>query len=357
MASIRPVTLRDIAQTANVSVATVSYVLSGKGRMSADTRRQIERLLREAGLRPRYKRYPVVYVSARREFNDMQAFNPLLQIYDGLSASFRESDVALRMEFIVSSGAALRQQLPQLFNYRVGGVVLDSNLRDDLAIIAEFFAEQKAPVVQIGHIVRAPAVDAVIVDSFTGAYNAVKHLIAEGHRRIATIRWDVADDPASGKKHAGYVCALQEAGLAAAPELIVESPHTREGDELPGRVAVDRLLALRNPPTAVFVENSFVSPSLMYTINESERGRPKALQELDVVHFEAWHLEWVEQVMAGKLAYQQRRTKLLRISWDEIGRVAARRLVERMEGLSGQGEVIQLVPKLVQVQGDKVSSL
>jgi LacI family transcriptional regulator len=358
MATTRPVTLREIARRANVSVATVSYVLSGKGRMAPDTRRHVERLLRESGLRPRYKRYPVVYLSDHREFHDMHAFNPFLQMYDGLNASFHEADVALRIEFLHrEGGGSVRQQLQQLLSYRVGAVVLDSNLRDEVEEIGQFFTEQEVPVIQVGHTVRSTAVDAVVVDSFGGAHKAVRHLISQGHTRIGTIRWNVAGDPASSKKLAGYTCALQESGLPVRPEYIVESPYTKEEDVLPGRVAINQLLALPEPPTGVFVENSFISPSLLYTADASERELPKKIQALDMVHFEAWHLEWLEQVMAGKLNYPQRRTKLLRINWDEVGRVAATRLLQRMEGHAGEPEVIQIVPKLMQVEGYEATLL
>src|SRR5678816_1879458 len=96
----KPTTLREVAQQANVSVATVSYVLSGKGRMAADTRRSIERMLREAGIRPRYKRYPVLYISDHRDFADMHTFGFMFHTYEGMSASLGEATVSLRLEFL-----------------------------------------------------------------------------------------------------------------------------------------------------------------------------------------------------------------------------------------------------------------
>jgi DNA-binding LacI/PurR family transcriptional regulator len=345
-------TLRQVAQQANVSVATVSYVLSGKGRMAPETRRKVERLLREAGIRPRHKRYPVFYLCDHREFRDMQACNPFLQLYDGLNASFHQAEITLRVEFLHKPGAGgLRGQLEQLHAARVGGVILDSNLRDDVEHVGRFFEQQKVPAVQVGHAVRAPGIDAVVVDNFGGAHGAVRHLIDRGHTRIATIRWNVGGDPASSKKYAGYTCALNEAGLPIRPQYVVESPFTKEDHVLPGRVAIERLLSLDEPPTAVFVENSFISPGLIYPSDATERQLPEPIAALDIVHFEAWHLEWVEQVMAGKLNYPPRRTKLLRINWEELGHVAAKRLLTRMESDQQGGEVIQVVPRLIQVEG------
>jgi DNA-binding LacI/PurR family transcriptional regulator len=283
----------------------------------------------------------------------MQVFSPFLQMYDGLNGAFHESDVTLRTEFLhMPNGGSLKSQLNQLLNYKTSGVVIDSNLRDDIADIAEHFESNDVPTIQIGHTVRAPNVDAVVVDNFTGAYNATRHLCKQGHRRIATIRWNVQGDPASSKKFAGFTCALADAGLAVRPEYVVESPYTKEPPgKLPGRVALGQLMSLPEPPTAIFVENSFISPSLLYPSDPSERELPRPLRELDIVHFEAWHLEWLEQVMAGKLGFPERKTKLMRINWEELGRVAAKRLLARTEGMERTGEVIQIVPRLFQVDG------
>ncbi len=349
----KPVTLREVAARANVSVATVSYVLSGKGRMAPKTRRHVENLLREAGLRPRFKRYPVVYLCDHREFFDMQAFNPFLQTFDGLSAALHDADLTLRVEFLHRPGQkALKDQVAELIASRIGAVVLDSNLRGDVEEVAKLLQPHEVPAIQIGHTVRSSLLDAAVIDNFGGAYMATRHLIRQGHTRIATIRWNVAGDPASAKKYAGFTCALAEANLPIRPEYIVESPYTKDNDIQPGRVAVQQLLDLPEPPTAVFVENTFISPSLIYTINERESQLPPAIAALDMVHFEAWHLEWLEQVIAGKLSFSPRRTKLLRINWEELGRMAAKRLLERMEGRAAGPEILQLVPKLYFADGN-----
>ena len=120
---------------------------------------------------------------------------------------------------------------------------------------------------------------------------------------------------------------------------------------------MEQLLALPEPPTAVFVENSFISPSLIYAVNAREGELPKPIRELDIIHFEAWHLEWVEQLMAGKLSYPERKTKLLRVNWEELGRMAAKRLLERMEGRESGPEVLQIVPKLYAVDGEHFTAM
>lgn len=351
-------TLRDIAKRANVSVATVSYVLAGKGRMAPDTRKQVESLLREAGLRPRFKRYPVIYLSDHREFRDMQAFNPFLQVYDGMNRAFHEADATLRVEFLHMPGmGSLKDQMNQLLAHRVGAVVIDANLRDDVAEVQKILDQQEIPAIQVGHTLRTTGLDSAVIDSFGGAYAATRHFIKAGHTKIATIRWNATKDPASAKKFAGFTCALNEAGMEVNPHYVVESPPGRENNLQPGRVAIEQLLKLKSPPTAVFVENSFISPSLLYPVDPEEGRLPKAIADLDIIHFEAWHLEWLEQVLAGKLTFPPRKTKLLRVNWEELGRMAAKRLLERMEGRQGPPEVLQLVPKLYAVHGDQLTPI
>ncbi len=143
--------------------------------------------------------------------------------------------------------------------------------------------------------------------------------------------------------------------MEARPEYIVESPYCKTHGACPGRVAMERLLALDEPPTAVFVENSFISPSLLYPCNEKESCVPQKIQEVDMIHFEAWHLDILEQSLTGKLDFAPRKTKLLRIDWVDMGRVAGEHVMSRLTGQPATGKVIRIQPRLVCVEGDVVT--
>src|SRR5690606_6596179 len=119
---------------------------------------------------------------------------------------------------------SLEVQLEQLLSFRPSGVLLDSDLGDELQQIARTFEDAGVSVVQIGHIQRAPVADSVIVDNFGGSHTAAQHLIRQGHTRIATIRWNIERDPASRQKFAGFTCAMDEAGLEVPADYVVEAP-------------------------------------------------------------------------------------------------------------------------------------
>jgi LacI family transcriptional regulator len=84
----------------------------------------------------------------------------------------------------------------------------------------------------------------------SGALEATQHLITLGHRRIGVItgpaHWAENVD-----RLAGYYAALTAAGLAVSPELIARADFTVHG----GEEAAQQLLALSEPPTAIFAFN------------------------------------------------------------------------------------------------------
>ena len=162
----------------------------------------------------------------------MQAFEPFLKMFQGLSAVLHAEQVTLRPFFLPlgegSVGAGGVGPLKDLLALNVGGIVLDASLREAIGGLCHVLAREEVPAVQVGYAALSTAVDAVVVDSFGGAHEATGYLVSQGHRRIATIRWNVAGDPASNRKFAGYTCALTEAGIPVRAEYVVESAHTKK---------------------------------------------------------------------------------------------------------------------------------
>lgn len=108
--------------------------------------------------------------------------------------------------------------------------------------------DSDVPVVMVDHFVPGLELPTVVPDNICGAYSATRHLLEMGHRRIGFIRgpskyWTLSE------RMAGYLLAVQQSDLGVDPELI--PPRVSHGEEK-GYGEMQRLLALREPPTAVF---------------------------------------------------------------------------------------------------------
>jgi len=179
----------------------------------------------------------------------------------------------------------------------------------------------ETPVVFIDRPPHGIEADAVLVDNAGGARMAVEHLLGHGHTRIAC----VADHPSlytASERVAGYFAALQAAGIAPDQELLRLGAHDVAGAE----ATVDELLALADPPTAIFTGN-----------NRSTIGALRALRARDValVGFDDFEL-------ADLLG-----TTVVRHEALEIGAEAARLVFARLDGVAGRPKRVVIGTELV----------
>jgi len=96
-------------------------------------------------------------------------------------------------------------------------------------------------------VVDGPRAETVMSDNESGGRQAVEHLVALGHRRIATIAGSLESKPGSDRLR-GYRAAVQAAGLAYRDEYVAYGDWYAPS----GRACAARLLALPEPPTAIF---------------------------------------------------------------------------------------------------------
>jgi LacI family transcriptional regulator len=137
----------------------------------------------------------------------------------------------------------------RLAGHRVDAVLLPPPLCDDQALLVALH-EAGLPMAQIATGHPADYAHSVTIDDEAAAHAMTSRQIALGHRRIGFVA-GAANQTASALRRAGYVRALAEAGLALADELIVQGDFTYRS----GLAATEALLALADPPTAIFASN------------------------------------------------------------------------------------------------------
>ncbi|UUU19862.1 LacI family DNA-binding transcriptional regulator [Streptomyces sp. DSM 40750] len=268
----RPVTIAYIAESAGVSVPTVSKVINGKSGVSADTRARVEELVNRYGYRkPTGANRNNVVELVFRELKHMWA----VEIIRGVERVARRHRVG-----VMVSEFGLHDTTAPTWDDTVSR---RPNCVLSVAQLSEAEREQlKAK--GIPFVVFDPAVELPDDVPFVGATNysggriATRHLTELGHRRIAMISGP-EDQLYCRARLDGYRSAMQSAGLAVDPGTVVHAPLTGED----GYEAARSLLALPERPTAIFTANDLQALGVYQAAREAGLRIP---DDLSVVGFD-----------------------------------------------------------------------
>ena len=333
----RPITLKELAARAGVHPSTVSRVVNNDPvlRVSAETRARIEALLEETDYRPD---------GVARSLRLRQTFVLAMLIPDITNPLFANiflgiEDVAGQRGYgviLANTGGTVgreRAHLRSLQARRVDGVILASVARRDPSV--RWLREQGIKHVLVNRYSgeRDPFVGA---DDLAGGRMATRHLVGIGHRRIAHLAGSPGVSTAVQRRR-GYAAALEEAGIEPDPELVVESGYL----EAPGRQAMERLLALRRPPTAVFAVNDMAAMGAHAAALDRGLRIP---QDVAIVGYN-------DVPLAARLAPP---LTTLRVPVREFGRLSAEMLIEQIQSGRSVRRRVVLQPELI-VRGSTVS--
>ncbi|MBE8522098.1 LacI family DNA-binding transcriptional regulator [Amycolatopsis sp. H6(2020)] len=241
--------IRDVAKQAQVSTATASRALRGLPSVTAETRARVERAAAELD-------YVIPFNAsslASGRTNSIGIVVPFVSrwffgtVIAGAETVLREAGLDLVVYGVPDEPSRARFFTEMPVRRRVDAILvlcLPLTRWETDALLA-----LRVPVVLVGS--TADGVSSVRIDDFAGATHAVRHLVELGHRRIGLL--GETDPPphgftTPGRRRNGYLRALAEAGIEPEPALEAAGRFTAAD----GQVAMDRLLALRNPPTAVF---------------------------------------------------------------------------------------------------------
>lgn len=233
-------TIAHIAETAGVSVPTVSKVLNGRSGVSEQTRARVEELIDRYGYRKPPAKGNNILELVFHELAGMQAVDVIRGV----------EQVARKHRFgVVISESGLREAtaVDDMLERRPRAVLavaqLSDSERDQLKtrgipfVILDPAAEQPDDVPFVG------------ATDWRGGQMAVRHLLTLGHRRIAVI--SAATDSPGSARLAGFHSAMQAAGITPDPSLLVDAPLSREA----GYAAAADLLSRSDRPTAIFASN------------------------------------------------------------------------------------------------------
>lgn len=256
-------TIRDIAQLAGVSTATVSRVLNNKPDVDPATREHVMRVVQEHGFVPSVTasslaggRSPLLGVLVPSLTWPLmpQIMQSIAEVIEQTSYELVLYSISHRTDRSTLLDRILATRLIDglLAVYPDGIASAESAEHPDREAsthLLEIYT-RGFPVVMLDDQSLPGPIPWVGPDNRIGAYEAVRHLVRHGHRRIAHIQGPLQYQ-CSHDRYAGYQQALQEAGIAIDPGLVAQGDFTIES----GQAATAQLLALPERPTAVFAAN------------------------------------------------------------------------------------------------------
>lgn len=277
------VTIDDISKQLGLSISTVSKALNNYTDISQETKNRVLEAAQEMGYHP-----SAAARNLRRRRTDKVGFLfsfPVTTISEYAAKLITGAIIAAEQaDYNLILYPVLNNQFDQLTRIcrtrEVDGLLLIS--RANMDQISAIMRDETMPYVVIGRRAEQPDVSYINLDYINGAINVVSHLISLGHRRIAyTTR------PALGitsrDRLQGYKQALQAANIPFDESLVI--PTNLEPKS--GYHAMNQLLDLPNPPTAIFAIHDLVAIECLQAIQDRGLRVP---DDIAVVGFDDWSL-------------------------------------------------------------------
>ena len=325
-------TLNDIAARAGVSASTVSRVLNGQAtayRISSDT----EALVRKAAHELRYRANHLARGLRLSKSNTLGVVAPdisnpffahiIKRIQSaahghGYSIVVCNTDESLDLEV---------EQVSLLDRKRVDGLIA-MPVGQAYGHFEEWVAKG-TPLVLVDRCSDTLDVSCVSVDNYRGAYEATAHLVAAGHRRIALIQGLPATYTNSARLR-GYREALAAHGVPVEDGLIVGGDFRQQN----GYDETRRLLALADPPTALFATSDLITLGALEALAEAGVSVPEDVSLLSFDDF-----DFAPHLRCPLTAVWQPR--------EAMGDAAVALLVEQLGGGGAKTRRVVLEPRLV----------
>ncbi|GAB2946761.1 DNA-binding transcriptional regulator CytR [Hafnia psychrotolerans] len=271
-------TMKDVAEMAGVSTATVSRALMNPEKVSAATRQKVELAVVAVGYSP----HALSRNLKRNESRTILVIVPdicdpyFADVIQGIERTAAENGYLVLIGDCAQQNQQEKTFINLIITKQIDGMLL---LGSDLPFDASKEEQRNLPpMVMANEFAPELELPTVHIDNLTAAYEAVHYLIGLGHQRIGCIAGP-DNMPLCQYRSQGYIQALRRNGLT------VESSYTAKGDFSyeSGALALAELMSQSVPPTAIFCHNDVMAIGAMYQAKKMGLHIP---QDLSVVGFD-----------------------------------------------------------------------
>jgi DNA-binding LacI/PurR family transcriptional regulator len=321
----KPVTLADIAAQAAVTPMTVSRVINGTGYVHVETRERVLKVAREMN----YRRNGLAR-GLKRQCTETVGMvigdiaNPFAaELSRGVREVLEQHGYSLFICVSEHSAKEDVQAFDSLADHRADGIIVATRASKSGNERLGELIDSGLPVSLIGRDFRHAHADLVMADNLKGGYEATRHLIDLGHKRIGFIGVSLTEGLRL-RRFQGYLEALNEHGLRVDDHLIVGG--RKIADQMPGYSTEEmgydgmiKLLQLKRRPTAIIARNDYTA---MGALNAIKRAGLRIPEDIAVVGYDDIPLA----------SHTSPTLTTVRQPTREQGRMAAEFLLRRIEG-------------------------
>jgi LacI family transcriptional regulator len=314
----KDITIYDLANELNISIATVSRALKDDPVVSKKTRKKIFELAEKRGYRSNH------FARNLR----IQKTNTIGVIVSKLTSYFQASAISGIEKIANSEGYNLiisqssetskkeAASARTMFDSRVDGLLV--SLAFDTNTLEHFdqFFSKKVPVIFYDRVIEHASSTCVIIDNVKAAYEATKHLIEQGCKRIVHITAPPQQNVYTDRLR-GYRQALADYNLAFSEEDVIIGNLSMEA----GVEAANTILSMEPKPDGIFVANDNCAAGCMMALKQKGVLIPQDIA------FCGFNNDPVSRVIEPNLT-------TVSYSGFEIGQVAAQQLINHLRGMS-----------------------
>lgn len=318
------VTIKDVAQAANVSIATVSRVVNGYPHVRPSVREAVHQAIADLGYRPnglassfRTQQSNIVGVLLRQQrtpFSSALAYAIETTMFDQ----------GYRVLLCSTNGDPDREAayLDTMLEMRAQGVIIRPSGANSRSLRqASALKERGVAVTFVDMKPRLASVSAVVCDNFSGGYEGMRHLIELGHRRIGVVAGAVAQNGGGTDVGSERVRGIRQAAQDLAPDvrLIFSTPFAETSSFEVGQEYGHTLIAEQKDITAIFATTDMLAIGVMHAAHGLGLDLPR---DLSILGYDG--------VLESSVTLPTLSTIAQPI--EEMGRIAATTLIEHMRG-------------------------
>ncbi|MDQ7907535.1 LacI family DNA-binding transcriptional regulator [Phytohabitans sp. ZYX-F-186] len=324
--------MADIANAANVSVATVSHVINGTRPVKESTRLRVEAALDAAG----YRRDRLARAMRRSTTETVGVVvsdptQPVFgQMIQGVAKEARAAGYAMMLASSADDGQQELEAIKTFKEHRVDGIIL-AEVSHDLAGFDEMLRPDSIPLVLLDRL-ASRRLDQVGAETVGPMKRIVDHLIGNGYDDIAIVAGDLSV-PTLQERFEGYRQALDAADIPLRSDRVVDDVRT----EREVRAAMRPILQGNERPRALVTSSTNITAGVLGALHDLDMRTPR---DVALVSFD--ELPYAEH-------FAPRITSVVQPAV-QMGEHAMRLLLRRLRNPDAQARTIRLKPRFVHRQ-------